>query len=111
MAIFNAGMLIAHLRKQTNLTQDQLAEGICARETITRIERGERRPDWFTFSSIMYKLGQDPEVFYSSYADKDELVVLETFLRLNKYLRDSNHRAIKLELDELKSNPLFAPPP
>ena len=56
------------------------------------------------------RLGQDPEVFYNSYADKDELVVLETFERLNKYLKDFNYKAMKIELDELENNPLFTPP-
>ena len=60
MAIFIVGMLITHLRQQKKLTQEQLAEGICARETITRIEKGERKPDWYTFRNIMYRLARTP---------------------------------------------------
>ena len=111
MAIFNVGMLISHLRQQKNLTQEQLAEGICARATIGRIEKGERKPDWYTFSNIMYRLGQNPEDYFSSYADKDELIVLETFERLNKHLRNFDYKAIKLELDEMEHNEIFTPPP
>ena len=109
MAIFNAGMLIAYLRKSANLTQEQLAEGICARESIGKIERGERKPDWFTFRNIMHRLGQDPELYFNDYADKDEIYVLEKFKQCEVYVNAFNHKKLKRELDMLEKHPLFAP--
>ena len=44
MALFNVGMLISHLRQAKEMTQEKLAEGICSRSTIVRIENGERKP-------------------------------------------------------------------
>ena len=111
MAVFNLGMLVSNLRKQNNMTQEKLAEGICARITIMRIEQGKHKPDLFTFRNIMYRLGQDPEAFYSSYADKYELDVLKEYNKLNEYSKDFNYEALKLKLDELDKNPLFHPPP
>ena len=110
MAIFNVGMLVSHLRQSKNMTQEQLAEGICARATIGRIEKGERRPDWFTFSSIMYRLGQDPEAYHSSYADKDELYVINEHFKMDEYAKGFNYKALKEKLDELEKNPIFYPP-
>ena len=110
MAIFNVGMLISHLRQKRNMTQEKLAEGICARSTIARIEKGERKPDWYTFRNIMYRLGQEPENFYSSYADEDEMFVLQTYDRLSVLLKEFKFKEMKLELEGLQNNILFTPP-
>ena len=75
MSVFNVGMLISHLRKKKGLSQEQLAEGICARSTVGRIEKGERKPDWFTFRNIMLRLGQGPNLYYSDIATPDEMHV------------------------------------
>ena len=110
MALFNVGMLIGNLRKARKMTQEQLAEGICDRSTITKIEKGTRKPDWFTFRNIMYRLGEEPEEFFSSYADKNEMLVLEKHRALNDSLWKFDYKGLKIELDELEKNPLFAPP-
>ncbi len=68
MPLFNANMLIRELRKARGLTQEKLAEGICSRQTITKIENGERKPDWWTFKNIMLRLESDPENYMSDIA-------------------------------------------
>lgn len=110
MALYNVGNLILHLRKERGLTQEQLAEGICARDTISRIEKGTRRPDWYTFANILTRLGHDPEAFHSSYADKDEFYVWQTQQEMEVMLREMDYAGLKAKLDELESHPLFAPP-
>jgi len=55
--IYNLGDIIKHHRNTKNLTQAQLAEGICSRQTINKLEMGERRPHKTVLEEIFLKLG------------------------------------------------------
>jgi len=43
----SVGDLVKHHRAKMGITQEQLAEGICSRETIGMIELGKRLPKHF----------------------------------------------------------------
>lgn len=99
--------LIKTLRLERGFTQAQLAEGICTRETVSRIERGEHLPDWYTFSSIMKRLGEDPYRYYNSIATKDDMRMQILSEEIYSCLRVGKYREVEKTVTEMESDPLF----
>jgi len=108
MALFNAGMLISETRKARGLTQAQLAEGICSRETISRIEQGTRKPDWFIFNNVLHRLGLDPKQYSNDIADEDELFLFNIFEEWSGMGKRFDQDAIKTSIEECEKDPRFA---
>ena len=107
MALFNASVLIKELRTAQGLTQEQLAEGICSRQTITNIERGDRKPDWFTFKSLMLRLGQAPEKYHADITSGDDAYLIQKLNKCSEYLQVLNFEALKKEMDLLEMDEKF----
>lgn len=108
MALFNANLLVRELRKASGLTQEQLAEGICSRQTITAIEKGTRKPDWFIFSNILKKLNVDPSQYYSDIASEDEIFILNSAKAVNKALAELNYDDLKVEINKMEQDDKFS---
>jgi transcriptional regulator with XRE-family HTH domain len=108
MPIFNATLLISELRKAKNLSQAKLAEGICSRETIVKIEKGERKPDWWTLKNLMMRLEVNPENFVSDIASEDEMYVINKCNECSAYMTSFNFEALKNEIDTLANDERFA---
>lgn len=64
------GEIIRSLRKQANLSQEELAEGICSTVSISRIENGMQMPSSTVLEAILSKLGagtyQICDIYYKS---------------------------------------------
>jgi len=108
MALFNANLIIKELRKAKGLTQEQLAEGICSRSTITMIEQGKRKPDWFTFSNVMKKLEVDPTQYFSDIASEDEIYIYNQINIANRLIGLFDYEGLKLELEKIEQDERFA---
>ncbi|MDR1705203.1 MAG: helix-turn-helix transcriptional regulator [Clostridiales bacterium] len=105
MENYSSDILIKTLRIERGITQKELAEGICSQDTISRIERGERLPDWHTFDKIMQKLGEDPHKYYKSVISADERRYKEFETELNYLVRTKAYLEAEKRLDEhLKGN-------
>lgn len=57
MSIFQFGSVIRMRREELSLTQEDLADGICAVTTLSRIENGERMPTQNHLEMLMQRLG------------------------------------------------------
>jgi len=77
MALYNANLIIRETRKAQGLTQEQLAEGICSRETIVKLEKGERKPNWFVFKEILTRLGLNLELYQTDVLSESESKLLQ----------------------------------
>ena len=60
------GEIVSFYRKYQNLTQSELAEGICTQGTISLIEKGLRTPSVELVTMISTKLGISLDVFESN---------------------------------------------
>jgi transcriptional regulator with XRE-family HTH domain len=107
MALFNSGIMIRELRNGKGLTQAQLAEGICSRQTITAIEKGERKPDWYTFTQILRKLDVPPDRYFDSIANEDEVYVHNKLIQWNDLASKWNYEALKAEFAEAEQDKRF----
>jgi len=108
MALFNANTLMRELRKASGLTQEQAAEGICSRETIVKLEKGERKPSWFIFKNVMKKLNVDPTKYYNDIVSEDEIHIYSQLDLSNKLLRTFDYEGLKVLVDEIGQDERFS---
>lgn len=110
MARYNANALIKELRKAQGMTQEKLAEGICSRHTITKIESGERKADWFILQNVLIRLGvkfEDLQSRVSEMLSGDEAFVVQKRDELQKMLSAFDNAGAKALLDELAEDRRF----
>ncbi|MCL2286274.1 MAG: helix-turn-helix domain-containing protein [Firmicutes bacterium] len=111
MPLLNINALIKKLRIAQGMTQEKLAEGICSRITISRIERGEHRPDWFILQNVLQRLGVKPENLNSDIIDlisEEDAYVVKQRSKLQQYLVALDMKNLKSLLDKLESDERFA---
>ncbi|MCL2841578.1 MAG: helix-turn-helix domain-containing protein [Defluviitaleaceae bacterium] len=108
MALFNVSALICEMRKAKGLTQAQLAEGICSRQTISAIEKGNRKPDWFTFKLIMHKLGVDPNHYFNDMASADDVFIQRQVKKLDNLILTLDWDGLKVEHDNMEKDKRFS---
>jgi len=87
MELFHAGVLIKELRKQKKWTQGFLCDGICDKGTLARIEKGERCPELFIFTSLMERLGEDPRKYYTGIITMEDKLLIDLDDKLRSLLR------------------------
>ena len=78
MGIGNAGKYIKQLRKQKEITQERLSEGICSPYKLSQIENGKLGVSSVLFSVLVSRMGVREGTF-PSFADEKEF---ECFLNL-----------------------------
>ena len=108
MALYNANLMIRESRKAQGLTQEQLAEGICSRETIVKLEKGERKPNWFIFTNILRRLGLDPDIYHGDVVSEDDIFLLNWQKSSMTLINTHKFDELKAELDRVdaeKSTP------
>lgn len=107
MKLMDIGRKISELRTEMNLTQWDLAEGICTQASISLIEKGELDPNATTLYQIAKKLGVDVNYFFhiGSTPRLDYVYEVEKQLRelriMQKY--EDMMRIVKVE----EKNPIF----
>lgn len=94
------GNLIADLRRDQNITQSDLCEGLCTTLILKKLESGERVPDVLLVDRFLQRLGKSPDMFevllsdeeYELMVERDEIEVLldkkeyfEAEKRIEKY--------------------------
>jgi len=107
MPIFNSNVIIKEMRKAKGLTQEQLAEGICSRSTITMIEQGKRKPDWYTFESLMNRLGIDAKEYFNDIASEDEVYFYNQLMAFRQLRNLLQYDKLKLEMEKIENDPKF----
>ena len=101
--LYNANIMIRETRKAQGLTQEQLAEGICSRETIVKIEKGERKPNWFIFKEILLRLGLNPDLYSSDVGSQEDVYVLQKMNNCHRLIVAYDFDAAKAELDNIEA--------
>lgn len=102
------GELIKRLRKESGLTQEQLAEGVCTRLTITRIEQGKVEPNYFTKWRILQKLGKNPALYIADTVSDREAQILRLGDRLYDLHAKKQYDVLEAELREVQGTELFS---
>jgi len=103
MALFNATLMIRESRKAQGLTQEQLADGICSRETVAKLEAGQRKPNWFVMNELMLKLGLNPDIYQEEIVSDDEIYIYKTWSDCYVLLNEAKVEEAKSELDRIEA--------
>lgn len=101
VVVIPEGEFLKDMRKAKGLSQEQLAEGICARETISNIENG-RTPNRKIVKTLLERLGE-PRVKYFGYVETTDMSlypVVKNYQRLAEV--DENGEISKGLLRELE---------
>ncbi len=101
MGVYYLGEVIKRTRESLGMTQEELSEGICTPETLSRIETGKRTPNRANFRALMERMGKCgekycPHIHAESYERMEEW---ERILRLDQAHR---FKDALMELDEFE---------
>jgi len=102
MALFNVNLMIRESRKAKGLTQEQLAEGICTRETIVRLENGRNKPNWFVYREIMLRLGLSQDFYTDEIASNDDVHLVRMFNKCKCFIATRHFEEAKAMLDVIE---------
>ena len=70
MANYNAGDVIRLMRNAAGMSQEELSDGICSVETLSRIENGKHKIKQSTYAALMEKMERDTRKNYALCAEK-----------------------------------------
>lgn len=85
MAQYPLGIIIRQRRDMLGLSQQQLCQGICDRSTLSRIERGDQVPSYYTLHALLQRLGmQEKDIrFFLSQPDFETAQLQKEIVALN----------------------------
>jgi transcriptional regulator with XRE-family HTH domain len=102
---FSIGDIVKHHRATHNITQEQLAEGICSRETISMIESGKRLPKIFILSQIAKKLGLNIREIFPLPSGEEDLYSMKCINGIIKEIYAHNWDTVYEMLETAESDP------
>lgn len=83
MGNYNVGDMIRLSRIANGMTQEELSEGVCSVETLSRIENGKHKVKSDTYRQLMEKMYQITEKNYAVCVSRDmELIQEREYLRM-----------------------------
>ena len=85
LSVYLSNEIISTHRLSKSLSQEELSEGICSPETLSRIESGKRTPNARNFHALMTKLDTNLD-YYNEDIDTDNYWVLEKKMSLDRML-------------------------
>jgi transcriptional regulator with XRE-family HTH domain len=101
MGKYRLGDIICMTRKSLSITQEQLCEGICSVETLSRVENGKQNPSRDTYELLMERMGRSRERAYSIMSIS-EYHILEKMKLFEDYIEIYDYVKAEIVLDEIK---------
>jgi transcriptional regulator with XRE-family HTH domain len=102
------GKKIRELRKNINMSQEELSQGICTQAQISKIEKGDVFPYASTLYLISQKLGVDVNHFFDIGMTPRLDYVLEVRRQLTIARRNLDYYGMKQIVEAELQNPLFS---
>jgi len=92
---------VRELRISHGLSQEELSEDICSRETLSRIESGKRSPNGKNMQAILDKMGERREKYYGYVVTEDSALLEKISLYKDSWYRKEREKACIL-LNEIE---------
>lgn len=103
MAIFPYGDWIRYKRKALKLSQEDLADGICAESTLSRIENGLQQPSLSVLEALLERLGIS-DTFLDSYVSDQSFYLHELKFKTRQAFMGGNLEEAKKLLQKFEKN-------
>lgn len=94
--------LIRDLREAIGLSQEELCVGICAQETLSRIEKGKRSPNRKNLYQMLKRMGMERENYYG-FIEADDYELYEKVRQYNRCFPKGQLEKAKKLLDEIEN--------
>ena len=102
MSEYNRASVIRYYRKQRNMTQEELAEGICDTYTLSRYENGTLNPSEENYQRIMNKLEMSEETILFNLQTED-VNIAKVRNRLLWLFERGDYQGAENEIEEIIS--------
>lgn len=101
MGMYYIGEVIKRTREGLGMTQENLCDGICSPETLSRIETGKSVPSRANFQTLMERMGKCGRR-YLPFIYSDDIHVIGEWDKLNKLLTKRQYKEISAMLLEFE---------
>ncbi len=101
MGIYLEGEVIRRTRESLGITQEELCDGICSVETLSRIENGKNMPSRANFEALMGRMGKSGKKYLPFIRSQD----IEDFLlkeELERLMSVHDYQATEQKLKEME---------
>ena len=101
MSSYNVGLIIKLTREARGISQEELSDGVCSVQTLSRIENGKVKVKRTTYQQLMEKMGREGEKNYSVLST-DDFDLLDTMVEVNNMLFRHEYEEAEKKLKMLK---------
>lgn len=101
------GHVIKSLRKSMDLSQQQLAEGICTQAQISKIENSNEIPSSLILYKLSRKLGVDMNTFFEIAETPRLDYVRDVYKMMRFFIRERDYLSVSQIVMQERNNPLF----
>jgi transcriptional regulator with XRE-family HTH domain len=102
MGRYRLGDIIRMTRKSLSITQEQLSEGICSIETLSRVESGKQNPSKEVYELLMERMGRIKDRAYSMLSVSD-FKIFEKKQLFERCIQVFDYQRAEYILEEIKS--------
>ena len=102
MSYLQIGYIIKTRREQLQLSQEDLADGICSVSTLSRIENGERMPSKNHYEMLMQRLGYSA-LSLDYFTDKQDFIIHELKFKIRHAYIEKEFGQCRRLLEKLTS--------
>ena len=92
--------VLSRNRQHQGYSQEELSEGICTPETLSRIETARRTPNTSTFRALAEKLDLREDYYYSS-IETDDLTLLDQRWQITKLIMNGEYEKAGGAVEEM----------
>lgn len=101
MGVYQVGEVIRKTREGLGITQEELCEGICSVETLSRIETGKRSPSRAKFQALMERMGKCGER-YMPFVHSGDMKMIVLAMDINIMLARHRYTETEKMLEEFR---------
>ena len=101
MAVFQLGPIMRARREELGLSQEDLADGICAVPTLSRIENGERMPTKNHFEMLMQRLGYSA-MSLDFFTDRRDFLIHQMKIKMRYAFMSGEYSLVEQLLEEFE---------
>ena len=102
MSNYNVGQIIKLTREAIGLSQEELSDGVCSVQTLSRIENGKVKVKKKTYQQLMEKMGRDGTKNYSVLSTEN-FELLDIMVEVNNLIFRHEYGAAEKKLEPMKN--------